>query len=241
MADANSAQEVIRASLLLVGAISQDEQPSASEAQDGLNRLNDMLDMWSADRITVYSIQRSVFALGSAASYTLGPGGGWDQPYPPTQIEEAYIQVTTTQPPSEVPLYIVEAQKWAEITVKTTTSSIPREMWPDYNFPLCNVNLFPIPTGINNIVLYQWSELSRSSDLTSDLVFPQGYRLGIIYNLAQVLAPFYGKPLSKDIVKLASDFKAVIGSRNLPEHLMSCDLGTLSPSKTFNWLTGEAR
>lgn len=241
MTDANSAQDIISKALLLAGVIAEEEQPSAAQIQNGLNRFNDMLDSWSADRLMVFTVQRAVFPLTSQQTYTIGPGGDFDQPYAPTKIEEMYIQVNTTQPPSEVPVEIVEAQQWSQITVKSTTSPIPREAWVDYQFPLCNISLFPIPTGENSLVLYQWQELPRLANVNSDISFPQGYRLGIIYNLAEVLAPFHGRKLGANIMELAMRFRTTIARRNLPEHLMQCDLGTLSPSKTFNWLTGEAR
>lgn len=241
MTDSNSAQEIIRQALILTGTIGDDEQPTASQAQDSLDRLNDLLDMWSVDRLTIPSILRSVFPFGGVQSYTMGPNGDFDQTYSPAKIEEAYCQVTSTSPASEVPMQIVEAQKWAEITVKTTQSSIPREMWPQYGYPLATLSFFPIPQGVNNVVLYQWAQLDRSSGLSADLIFPRGYRMALIYNLAKYIAPFHGRKLNDDIVGLAMDSKGVISRYNLPEHLMQCDLGTLSPSKTFNWLTGEAR
>lgn len=241
MADANSAQEIIRNALILTGTIADEEDPSASQAQDGLNRLNDMLDMWSIDRLTIPSILRSVFPFGSTQSYTMGPSGDFDQTYSPAKIEEAYCQVTSTSPASEVPMQIVEAQVWSEITVKTTQSSIPREVWVQYGYPLATLSFFPIPQAVNNVVLYQWAQLDRSSGLSSDLIFPKGYRMAMIYNLAKYLAPFHGRKLNEDLLMLAEESKTVISRYNLPEHLMECDLGTLSPSKTFNWLTGEAR
>jgi len=242
MTDVNSAQQIITDALVLGGVISDDEQPSAAQAQRGLNLLSDLLDSWSADRITVYTTQEYSFPFTSAQTYTVGPDGTFNMAFTPLKVEDMYCGVTTTNPESEVPIRIVGAQEWGQITVKTTTSPIPRTCWIDYQWPLCNFSFFPIPTGANTCNFYAWQELSSAANLTSDLIFPPGYKLALKFNLAEYLCPFFGRKVPEDVAKNAMKSKAIITSRNLPEdHVMQCDLGTLSPSKTFNWLTGEAR
>lgn len=239
MADPASVQETIRAALILVGAISQDEQPSNSEAQDALNRLINMLDSWSTDQVDIYTVLRHVFPLGVSPTYTIGNGGVWNLPYAPMKIEDAYCQITSTSPLSEIPIDIVPEQVWARIPVKLTTSPIPRKLWCDNNWPLSTISLYPVPTGANNIVLYIWQPLTNITTLTSDIVLPPGYALAIIYNLAVVMAPFYGKTLSDDIKNLAVQTKMKIERRNLPEFILSCDEAVQSRPSVFNWLTGE--
>lgn len=239
MANPNSASEVIRASLILVGAISQDEQPSASEAQDGLNRLINMLESWSADQLDIFTVSRSVFALGTKQIYTAGPGGDWDMPYPPPHIEDAYCQITDTSPVSEIQMKIYTEAEFARIPVKLTTSTIPRGLYNDRAWPLANIYLYPVPTGVNNIVLYMWQQLTGLASLTDTISFPPGYALAIIFNLATVLAPFYGAKLSDDVKTNALIYKSRIERQNLPDYLLECDAAVQSRAQVFNWLTGE--
>lgn len=242
MADPNSVEQIITDALIILGVIADDEVPTASQAQRGLRLLNDMFDAWSADRITVFTVQEYVFPLGSAQKYTIGPGGDFDMPFTPLIIEEAYCQVTSTNPTSEVPIRIVEAQEWSQITVKNTPSQIPRTMWFDRQWPLSNLSFFPIPQGQNNVALYCWQELSNFSNLSSNIVLPPGYKLAVKYGLAETMAPFYGVPITNEIKYNSDKYKQIVARRNLPnDQMMQCDLGTLSPSKTYNWLTGEAR
>lgn len=240
MANPASVQEAIRNALILVGAIGQDEQPSASEAQDALNWLLKMMDSWSADSIDIYTVQRSIWPLGTKQVMTAGPGGDWDMPYAPPKIEEAYCQITSTEPPSEIPLDVLTAQEWAAIPVKGTPSTIPRKLWCDAQWPLANISLFPVPQGQNNIVLYMWQQLTGLfSSLTDNIVFPPGYALGIVFNLALILAPTYGKTLSDDIKGQALMYKSRFERKNLRPQILQCDNATLARPAVFNWLTGQ--
>ena len=241
MADVNSLQEVIRGALLLVGAVGQNEQPSADEAQDAMTRFNDLLDMWSSERLSIFTVQRNVFALTGASSYTLGNGGTFNYADGSAKIEEAYLQITTTTPNAEVPLKIYTPQEWARITVKGQTSPIPRGLYSDHQYPLSNVYFYPLDTGVNNVVLYLWQQLASFANLSTDLVFPKGYKLALEFNLADLLAPYYGTELSAQAQKKVVDYKAAIQRRNAPDNIMSIDGAALTPSRVFNWLTGEAR
>lgn len=240
MANPNSVQEVIRGSLLLVGAIGQNEQPSADEAMDAFYRLLDLLDSWSSERIMVYTVQRSVFPLGSKAVYTAGPApADFIMPYAPAKIEQAYVQITTQSPVSELPIDVVEYDQWSKIIVKGTTSPIPKTLWNDRQWPRANINLYPVPQGVNNLVLYMWQQLGSYAQLTDSVVFPPGYKLAIMFNLALLMNPFYGSPLKEEVIAMAMKFKSVIAAKNMMTPVLECDEAVLSPNPVFNWLTGE--
>ena len=241
MADVNSLQEVIRGALLLIGAVGQNEQPTADEAQDAMTRFNDLLDSWSAERLSIFTVQRTIFPLTGASSYTLGPGGTWNYPFGDAKIEEADLQVTTTTPYSEVPLKVYSTQEFARITVKNQTTSIPRGLYNDNQYPLDNITLYPLDIGINNAVLYLWQQLSSFANLSTDLVFPHGYKLALQFGLADLLAPYYGVELSESAQRKAVEYKSILRRKNSPDNIMSIDAAALMPSRVFNWLTGEAR
>lgn len=238
--DPNSVIEILRKSLLLVGAISQGEQPDDAQAQDALNILKNMLDSWSTDQVDIYTVQPSVFVLGTKQIYTAGPGGDFNMVTPPLKIEAAALRVTTTTPNTDLPLKIYTPQEWSDITIKTVTSPIPQAIWPDYQWPLCNISVYPVPTGANSLVLYMWQLLTNISLLTDTVSFPPGYTLAIIYNLATTLSPFYGAVLSDDIKMNASLSKNKIERRNLPTYYLKCDDAVAPRARTFNWLTGDA-
>ena len=241
MADVNSLQEVIRGALLIIGAVGQNEQPTADEVQDAMTRFNDLLDSWSAERLSIFTVQAQVYPLTGASAYTLGPGGTFSWPNGDAKIEEAYLRVNTTTPYADVPLRIYSTQEWARITVKNQTTTIPRGLYSDNQYPLSNITFYPLDQGVNSVVLYLWQQLTAFSALTADLVFPHGYKLALQFGLADLLAPYYGVELSESAQKKAVDYKAVIKRKNSPDNILGVDQGALMPSRVFNWLTGEAR
>ena len=73
-----TAQDLITDALRDIGVLSDGEVPSANEATDSLRRLNDLLDSWSTDHITVFSQTENIltFTAGqyqySIGNYTAG-------------------------------------------------------------------------------------------------------------------------------------------------------------------------
>lgn len=237
----NSVSEIVRSSLLLLGAISQEETPSAAEANDAVARLNDLLDIMSIERSMLFTLKRLEFSLGSAAAYTIGPGGDWSTDYRPAKIEECYCQITTTNPTAEIPVQVYNAQQWAGITVKGTTTTIPKAIYCDNNWPLATINVFPVPQSVNKLILWVWSQINGTVEIDDVLSLPPGYNIAIIFNLAEMLGPFYGKELSDDNKRLASKYKTLVARKNLPVRYSGCDAAVLSTPRIFNWLTGEPR
>jgi len=56
-----SAGDQINGALRLIGQLAEGETPSAATSADALTALNQMLDSWSAERLSVFSTQDQVF------------------------------------------------------------------------------------------------------------------------------------------------------------------------------------
>jgi hypothetical protein len=71
-----TALDIIKGSLRSIGALGTGEVPDADTAQDAFTMLNDMLDMWSNERMLVFCIQEVMHELVSGTYiYTIGAGG----------------------------------------------------------------------------------------------------------------------------------------------------------------------
>lgn len=69
-------QDIITRAMKDIGAIAAGEVPTADEAQDGLDLLNDMIDQWSNESMMVFYRTEIVFnTVQNTVQYTLGPGG----------------------------------------------------------------------------------------------------------------------------------------------------------------------
>lgn len=71
-----TALDILKGSLRSIGALGTGESPDADTANDAFDMLNDMLDMWSNERMLVFAIQEIMHDLTSGTYiYTIGNGG----------------------------------------------------------------------------------------------------------------------------------------------------------------------
>ena len=68
--------DIITRAMKDIGALAGGEVPTADEAQDGLDMLNDLLEQWSNESMMVFYRTELVFnTIQNTVQYTLGPGG----------------------------------------------------------------------------------------------------------------------------------------------------------------------
>ncbi len=227
--------DLITNSLRLIGALSTGEVPSANESDEALTILNDMLEQWSIQGLLVYQQTKETFALTANQNpHTMGPGGNFDTTRP-TRILRANILKGT----QEFYLEVIDTKKWADISIKTTSSSIPSYLMTDGAFPLLNINLWPIPSEANSLVIYSIKPIAAFAAITDDIALPPGYSRAIRYNLAAELAIEYGRAPHPKIEQIASESKAELVRQNTTAYIMRNDAVSLVTKKPFNWLIGE--
>ena len=73
-----TAGDQINGALRLIGQLAEGEVPSAETSADALTAMNQMLDSWSAERLSVFSTQDQQFTWpASTKSRTIGPTGNF--------------------------------------------------------------------------------------------------------------------------------------------------------------------
>src|ERR1700761_2679461 len=74
----SSAQDIITGALRNINVLAAAETPSASDSADALQVLNDLLESWSIDHLTVYSVVENILSFTPQQyQYTIGnPVGG---------------------------------------------------------------------------------------------------------------------------------------------------------------------
>jgi len=108
-------------------------------------------------------------------------------------------------------------------------------------YGLGRVYLWPIPTGLCQLVLYTPVALQEFATLDTDYLFPPGYRRFIRTNLAQEVASEYGKTLTSDQVMAARTAKAAIKRGNVRPVESRVDPALVRGYESFDWRTGEPR
>lgn len=233
--------QLIAASMRLIGALPSGEVPTADEAQDCLSAMKAMLQSWDTDRLMVFDVARLGpynWTIGSA-TITFGTGGQINFPRPVKISRWGVIQLQNPAQPLELPLDDLTDDQWAAIPVKNIQSTVFTKIWDDGGFPLRTLNVWPVPTTQVQLVPYAWSKLSSFDDLTTDVEFPEGYDAAIKYNLAIDIAPEFGATITPEVALRAVEYKAAIQSLNAPLLDLRCDPAVVSPDggMAYDWRT----
>lgn len=233
--------DLISASLIEIGALSPGEPLPAAEQQQASIVLTQMLDAWQAVRLYVWAIQRLLLVPATLKqTYTLGPGGDFNLPRPAKITRFGLVSLANPIQPVELPLDSLTEAQWAAIPVKNIASAIPKKIWDDQQFPLRNLNLWPIPNVQVNFTAYQWSPLTSWPDYVTDVTFPPGYLEAIRYSLAIRLAPSFGAAALVTPLLLALTAQAMrrIQAMNAPLIDLKCDPMLVSPERQiYDWRT----
>lgn len=228
---ASTVRDLIKGSLRLIGVLATGETPSAEELNDALSVLNDMLGSWSLESLTLFSQQRESFPLvPGKRSYTMGDSGDFDT-VRPLSVQMAGVEIIGT----ELPIQISNQSQWAHLSIKSTPG-LPSQIYIDYSHPRATIDVWPVPSVANNLILYSAKSLTSFSSINDPLTLPPGYAKALRYNLATELAPEYGRSLDAAIIAGAVEGKENIKRMNIKPQYLDSDFVS---SRPFNWLTGE--
>ena len=222
-----------------LGAVAQGETPSAEEIADGLSTLNQMLSTWSLDGLKIRARVREEFTLTpGVATYTIGDGADLDTAKP-IKIVAAGIEDTAAAIPVESPIRLMTVEQWAELPAKDTQSDRPSMLYAEGTHPNETLNLYPVPSIANKLVLYSEKAFTRFTSANTSVDFSEGYEEAIVYNLAVRLAPEYNRPVSAEIAMIANSSLEAVERANSREHLMSAIEGLPVGGRAFNIITGS--
>lgn len=238
-----TALDLISTSMKLMTVLGSDRAPTASQASDGLSRLNAMLELWSIERLMVYQVQQDAYSWASGnASRTIGAGGDFNTARPTKVAEEGnFFRDGSTS--IDYPLsWLGDRDSYDRILLKSATSSYPQWLFVDTGFPLMTLYVWPVPTQTLSLHLNNWKPLQSFTTLTTDLALPYGYQVAIEYNLAIFFAPFFGTAakISDDVRKIATTSKQAIRSVNTPDLVARLDPAILGRGVPYNIYTDSS-
>jgi hypothetical protein len=242
-----TANDLITRSLKTIGVLAAGETANGTDVNDALTQLNNMIDTWATNRLTIYSVARTALNLSaSTQTYTIGTGGTWNIARPIWITAAGVIPDSTAAAAqkTEIPIRILTVEQWRDIAIKELTSTYPQEMYYDKTWTagLGNIEVWPIPTSSNSqVVLYTPTALVQFADLTTNYTFPPGYEEALRYQLALRLAPEFGRQLSPDVQMLAAETFANIKRTNTNEDVLSIDPALVSTGGRYDWRTDRYR
>jgi hypothetical protein len=233
-----TANDQINGALRLLGVLAEGESPSAATSQDALAALNQMIDSWNTERLSVFSTQDQVFNWPpNILSRTLGPTGDFVSNRPVLLDDATYF----IDPANGISfgIKIINQQQYNGIAVKTVTSTYPQVMWINMDYPNIDMYVYPVPTKALEWHFVSVTELTQPATLATNLTFPPGYLRCFKYNLACEIATEFGVEPPANVARIAMTSKRNLKRINNPDDIMSLPYSIVGTRQRFNIFAGN--
>jgi hypothetical protein len=235
---ATTAGDQINAALRLIGMLAEGETPSANTSNDALNAMNQMIDSWNTERLSVFSTQDQVFTwTPNQIHRTLGPTGNFVGNRPILLDDATYFKDPTNG--ISFGIKIINQQQYDGIAVKTVTSTYPQVMWINMDYPNIDMYVYPVPTKALEWHFISVTELDQPATLATTLAFPPGYLRCFKYNLACEIATEFGIEPPANVARIAMTSKRNLKRINNPDDIMSLPYSIVATRQRFNIFAGN--
>lgn len=233
-----TAGDIINGSLRLLGVLAEGEVPSAETSQDALRAMDQMIDSWNTERLSVYATQDQVFTWPSGQlSRTLGPSGNFVGNRPVLLDDSTYFRDPGTG--VSYGIKFINQQQYNGIAVKTVTSTFPQVIFVNMTHPDIEMYIYPRPTRDLEWHFVSVEELTQPATLATVLHFPPGYLRAFRYNLACELAPEFGVEPAPQVQRIAMTSKRNLKRINNPDDIMSMPYSLVATRQRYNIFAGN--
>jgi hypothetical protein len=222
----------------LLGVLAEGETPSAETANDALFALNQMIDSWNTERLSVFSTQDQVFNWPSGQrNRTLGPTGDFVGNRPVLLDDATYFRDPQTN--VSYGIKFINQQQYDGIAVKTVTSTYPQVIFTNMTYPNIDMVIYPVPLRLLEWHFISVEKLSEPALLSTEMSFPPGYLRAFRYNLACELAPEFGVEPSPTVSRIAMYSKRNLKRINNPDDIMALPYSIVGNRQRYNVYAGN--
>jgi hypothetical protein len=233
-----TAGDQINRALRLLGVLAEGETPSAAMSQDALMALNQMIESWNTERLSVFSTQDQVFLWPTnEIKRSLGPSGDFVGNRPILLDDATYYRDPQTN--VSYGIKMINQQQYDGIAVKTVTSTYPQTIFVNMAFPDIEMYIYPKPTRELEWHFISVEELTQPATLSTALHFPPGYLRAFTYNLACEIAPEFGVEPSPQVQRIAMTSKRNLKRINNPDDVMSLPYAIVATRQRYNIYAGN--
>lgn len=228
-----SCYDQIVGALRLLGVLAEGETPSSETANDALYALNQMIDSWDTERLSVFSTQDQVFSWPSGErTRSLGPTGDFVGNRPVLLDDATYFRDPQTN--VSYGIKFINQQQYDGIAVKTVTSTYPQVMFTNMTYPDIEMVIYPVPLRLLEWHFISVERLTQPSTLATAILFPPGYLRAFRYNLACELAPEFGVEPTPTVSRIAMASKRDIKRINNPDDIMALPYSIVGTRQRYN-------
>lgn len=233
-----TAGDQINRALRLLGVLAEGETPSAAMSQDALVALNQMIDSWNTERLSVFNTidQTFLWPAGEIQRH-LGPTGEFVGVRPVLLDDATYYRDPGTN--VSFGIKFINQQQYDGIAVKTVTSTYPQVMWINMEYPNIQMTVYPRPTRELEWHFISVQELDQPATIDTVLAFPPGYLRAFTYNLAMEIAPEFGVEPSQQVSRIAMTSKRNLKRINNPDDIMAMPYAIVATRQRYNIFAGN--
>lgn len=233
--------------------------------QDNLPALNQMLDSWNTERLSVFCTEDQTYLWPAGErTRTLGPSGdfalflgtqsndpmstqdndliGLDglglQPTRPILLDDStYFRDPSTN--VSYGIRFINQLQYNNIAVKTVQSTYPQVMWVNNTYPNITMTVYPVPSRILEFHFISVQPLNNPTTLETALLFPPGYLRAFRYNLALELAAEFGVEPATEVRRIAMVSKRDLKRINNPHDVMAMPYSIIARRNRYNIYAGN--
>lgn len=212
-----TSRDLIASAYRLIGVLAEGQTLSGTKAITGLEALNQLIDTWNVDAISLFSVTTlTIPTVAGLETYTIGPtGSGVTSVRPSTLVSVAYRD-TSISPPVDTPITILEAADYNLIGSKQTNSSTPFFCYYNPTFPDGTLTLYPVPNSGRQLIVQFAEPLNSNLTLNSDIALPPAYLRSLRFNLAVALSIEAGRQqVNPAVLAVAQQTKEMLDRANL--------------------------
>lgn len=109
----------------------------------------------------------------------------------PLRINSAFVRINNSASGTlDYPVSVVHMEQYERLGIKTLPGPWPTAVYYQPSEPLGVLNYWPNPSQ-GEMHLFCDTILNRFQTLTDTIIFPQGYFMALMWNLAEILIPFF--------------------------------------------------
>lgn len=206
----STALTLIDNALQELGVYGAGETVSDDDAAVCLEALNDLVDAWRLENLTIYATQNVSAALPAAtSSRTIGPAMNFNTARPPRLEDGCFVTVGNL----DYPLAVVGEAEYNDITLKTLSGPWPRVCYYNASYPTGTVYFYPL--GACTVTLVLQVALSAFTASSNTFTAPPGYKLAMQLTLTEMVATKFQKQVNPSTARRAMNARRVLKRSNL--------------------------
>lgn len=225
-----TARTIIKKAMQKGGILTKYQNPTASEYNDALDALNNMLSSWANDSLMVFARTWESFPLTGATSYTMGAGGDFNT-VRPIGIIASYVRIGTT----DTPVTVINDEAYFNSIMTKDAPGQPEWLNNDNGYPLVKLRPWPVGGAAYTLFLLTEKQLTAFATLDTVVALPPGWERALIFNLPEEIISDYGqKEVPDSCKKIAVSSKSLIQKAILKNHNLDCSPASANPGNVYS-------